>query len=152
MKLIVGLGNPEKKYENTRHNCGFRAIDYYAKKNNLSFKSKFKGLYCEQVVNNEKMILLKPQTYMNLSGESVREIVNFYNIDIEDILIIYDDIDYFSSKKNIITNSKLSIQNCTMSNYIELDIPDKKPIKKGQEVIIVFIGGDINNIRIIGGY
>lgn len=65
---------------------------------------------------------------------------------------IYDDIDYFSSKKNIITNSKLSIQNCTMSNYIELDIPDKKPIKKGQEVIIVFIGGDINNIRIIGGY
>ena len=94
MKLIVGLGNQEKKYEKTRHNCGFRAIDYYAKKNNLSFKSKFKGLYCEQVVNNEKMILLKPQTYMNLSGESVREIVNFYNIDIEDILIIYDDIDF----------------------------------------------------------
>lgn len=94
MKLIVGLGNPEKKYEKTRHNCGFRAIDYYAKKNNLSFKSKFKGLYCEQVVNNEKMILLKPQTYMNLSGESVREIVNFYNIDIEDILIIYDDADF----------------------------------------------------------
>ena len=94
MKLIVGLGNPEKKYEKTRHNCGFRAIDHYAKKNNLSFKSKFKGLYCEQVVNNEKMILLKPQTYMNLSGESVREIVNFYNIDIEDILMIYDDIDF----------------------------------------------------------
>ena len=94
MKLIVGLGNPEKRYEKTRHNCGFRAIDYYAKENNLTFKSKFKGLYCEQVVNNEKIILLKPQTYMNLSGESVREIVNFYNIDINDILVIYDDVDF----------------------------------------------------------
>ena len=94
MKLIVGLGNPEKRYEKTRHNCGFRAIDYYAKKNNLTFKSKFKGLYCEQVVNNEKIILLKPQTYMNLSGESVREIVKFYNIDINDILVIYDDVDF----------------------------------------------------------
>ena len=61
MKLVVGLGNPEKKYEFTRHNCGFRAIDYYASKNNLSFKSKFNGHYAETIVNNTKLILLKPQ-------------------------------------------------------------------------------------------
>ena len=78
MKLVVGLGNPEKKYEFTRHNCGFRAIDYYASKNNLSFKSKFNGHYAETIVNNTKLILLKPQTYMNLSGESVIKFVNYY--------------------------------------------------------------------------
>ena len=88
MKLIVGLGNPDKKYEKTRHNCGFRAIDFYAEKNNLTFKSKFKGLYCEQLVNNEKIILLKPQTYMNLSGESVIEFVKYYNIDLSSLIVI----------------------------------------------------------------
>jgi peptidyl-tRNA hydrolase, PTH1 family len=94
MKLVVGLGNPEKKYEFTRHNCGFRAIDYYASKNNLTFKNKFNGFYVETIVNNTKLILLKPQTYMNLSGESVIKFVNYYNISIEDILVIYDDVDF----------------------------------------------------------
>ncbi len=94
MKLIVGLGNPEKKYENTRHNCGFRAIDFYAAKNNLVFKNKYNSLYSEQIINNEKVIFLKPQTYMNLSGNCVREYVNYYNINIEDILIIYDDYNF----------------------------------------------------------
>ena len=88
MKLIVGLGNPGKKYEKTRHNCGFMAIDFYAAKNNLEFKNKFNGLYTEQIINNEKVILLKPQTYMNLSGNSVREFVNFFNINVDDILVI----------------------------------------------------------------
>ena len=104
MKLIVGLGNPDKKYEKTRHNCGFRAIDFYAEKNNLTFKSKFKGLYCEQLVNNEKIILLKPQTYMNLSGESVIEFVKYYNIDLSSLIVIYDDVDFevgtFKIKRN----------------------------------------------------
>lgn len=104
MKLVVGLGNPDKKYEKTRHNCGFRAIDFYAEKNNLTFKLKFKGLYCEQLVNNEKLILLKPQTYMNLSGESVIEFVKYYNIDLKDLIVIYDDIDFevgtFKIKRN----------------------------------------------------
>lgn len=94
MKLVVGLGNPEKKYEFTRHNCGFRAIDYYASKNNLTFKNKFNGFYVKTIVNNTKLILLKPQTYMNLSGESVIKFVNYYNISIEDILVIYDDVDF----------------------------------------------------------
>lgn len=94
MKLIVGLGNPGKEYENTRHNCGFRAIDYYAEKNNMTFKKKFNSLYCEQVINNEKVIFVKPLTFMNLSGNSVIEFVNFYKINIKDILIIYDDKDF----------------------------------------------------------
>lgn len=104
MKLVVGLGNPDKKYENTRHNCGFRAIDYYASKNNLKFKTKFNSLYAETTINNEKVILVKPQTYMNLSGTAVRNFVNFYNININDILIIYDDVDFetgaFKIKRN----------------------------------------------------
>lgn len=104
MKLIVGLGNPGKNYENTRHNCGFKAINFYAEKNNLTFKNKFNGEYCENVINNEKIILLKPQTYMNLSGECVIKFVNYYNINIEDILVIYDDVDFetgtFKIKRN----------------------------------------------------
>lgn len=94
MKLIVGLGNPGKKYENTRHNAGFRFIDTYAKEKNLEFnKSKFHGKYSEFIYNDEKAILLKPQKYMNLSGEVVRDFINFYKIDKEDILIIVDDLD-----------------------------------------------------------
>ena len=94
MKLIVGLGNPDKKYENTRHNCGFRAIDFYAAKNNLVFKNKYNSLYSEQIINNEKVIFVKPQTYMNLSGNAVRQFVKFFNLDIKDLLIIYDDVDF----------------------------------------------------------
>lgn len=94
MKLIVGLGNPGKEYENTRHNAGFRFIDNYANTNNLTFnKEKFKGLYTEFVKNGEKIILLKPQKYMNLSGEVIKDFIKFYKINLEDILIIYDDLD-----------------------------------------------------------
>ena len=104
MKLIVGLGNPGKEYENTRHNSGFMVIDSYANKNNLEFKNKFNGLYAEFNKNNEKIFLLKPQTFMNLSGDSVLEFKNYYNIDNNDILIIYDDVNFevgnFKLKKN----------------------------------------------------
>ena len=94
MKLIVGLGNPGKEYENTRHNAGFRFIDTYAKEANLTFnKEKFSGLYTDFIFNDEKVILLKPQKYMNLSGEVVKDFVNFFKINIKDILIIVDDLD-----------------------------------------------------------
>ena len=90
MKLIVGLGNYGKEY----HNIGFMALDYYAKKNNLSIdKKKFKGLYTETSINNEKVLLVKPQTYMNLSGECMRDFILYFHIDIKDILVIYDDMD-----------------------------------------------------------
>lgn len=94
MYLIVGLGNPEKEYGNTRHNMGFDTINEIAKNNNIDInKNKFKGLYETLNLQNQKVILLKPQTYMNLSGESVREIVDFYNIEPQNIIVIYDDID-----------------------------------------------------------
>ncbi len=94
MKLIVGLGNPDKQYEFTRHNSGFRAIDYYVSNNNLKYKRKFNSLYAETIINGEKIMLVKPLTYMNLSGESVYKFVNYYNIDLKDLLIIYDDTDF----------------------------------------------------------
>lgn len=94
MYLIVGLGNPEKDYANTRHNMGFNVINKLSEKYEIQVNhSKFKGLYGTGIVNNEKIMLLKPQTFMNLSGESVKEVVDYYKIDLKDILVIYDDID-----------------------------------------------------------
>ena len=83
MKLIVGLGNPGKEYENTRHNIGFQTIDKYANKLGVPItKSKFNGLYGETLVDGEKVILLKPQKYINLSGEVIYKFINFYKIPI----------------------------------------------------------------------
>nr|WP_243894375.1 MULTISPECIES: aminoacyl-tRNA hydrolase [Clostridium] len=91
--LIVGLGNPGKEYEHTRHNVGFDVIDLLAEKHNIELnRKKFKGMYGDGNIAGEKVILLKPLTYMNLSGESVREIMDFYKITNEDIIVIYDDI------------------------------------------------------------
>ena len=95
MKLIVGLGNPGKQYENTRHNIGFIAVDNLRKKMNISDeREKFQALVSEKNIDGEKVIFLKPQTFMNLSGNSVIEIVNFYKLDPKkDIIVIYDDMD-----------------------------------------------------------
>lgn len=94
MRLVVGLGNPGKEYENTRHNIGFFMIDHYINYKNISgWKSKFNGLYLECNLFDEKVIFLKPQSYMNLSGEVILKFVNFYKIPISDILIISDDLD-----------------------------------------------------------
>lgn len=93
MLLIVGLGNPGVQYENTRHNIGFKVIDNIAKEYNIEInRQKFKGVYGEGFINGEKVILLKPSTYMNLSGESIREVVDFYKLTNEDVIVIYDDI------------------------------------------------------------
>lgn len=94
MYLIVGLGNPGREYEHTRHNVGFDSIDKISSRYNIDLnRTKFKGMYGEGFINGEKVILLKPLTYMNLSGESVGEIANFYKIKSEDIIVIYDDVD-----------------------------------------------------------
>ena len=94
MYLIVGLGNPEEDYSKTRHNMGFNTINKLAKQYNIEInKKKFKGLYGTGVIEGKKVVLLKPQTFMNLSGESIREIIDFYKIDIEDVIVVYDDID-----------------------------------------------------------
>ena len=94
MKLIVGLGNIGREYENTRHNVGFMALDKILSKYNIELdKNKFDGYYTKTIINNEQVILLKPAKYMNLSGEVVRKYVDFFKIKIEDILIISDDLD-----------------------------------------------------------
>lgn len=106
MKLIVGLGNPGKEYENTRHNVGFSLIDYIASKKNISVtKKKFNGNYEIYEYNGEKVILLKPLSYMNLSGEVVRQFVSYFKIDLKDILIIQDDLDMTFGKIKIVYNS-----------------------------------------------
>ena len=93
MFLIVGLGNPGKEYDGTRHNIGFAAVDYIADKYNIELnRIKFKGVYGEGFIGGEKVILLKPTKYMNLSGDSVREFVNFYKLSPEEIIVVCDDI------------------------------------------------------------
>ncbi len=92
--LIVGLGNPGTKYNNTRHNVGFDTIDYLSNKLNVKLsRIGFKGVYGEAELDGVRTILLKPQTYMNLSGESVRDAASWFKIPMEKILVIYDDID-----------------------------------------------------------
>ena len=94
MRLIVGLGNPGKEYDKTRHNMGFMALDNYINKNNLGvFKEKFNGLYLDAKVGGERVIFLKPLTYMNLSGQAVKKYIDYYKISIDDLLIICDDLD-----------------------------------------------------------
>lgn len=94
MYIIVGLGNPGKKYDSTRHNIGFEVLDYMAREFSMPIiKPKFKALISEGRISGEKVILVKPQTYMNLSGESVMSIVNYYDVPLEKVIVVYDDID-----------------------------------------------------------
>ena len=103
MKIIAGLGNPTKEYEGTRHNIGFSVIDKLADKYNISMnEKKHKAICGKGMIEGKKVILLKPQTYMNLSGESIVDAVNFYKVDPEeDVIIIYDDIDLDVGKLRI---------------------------------------------------
>ncbi|MDD3839003.1 MAG: aminoacyl-tRNA hydrolase [Clostridia bacterium] len=94
MYLIVGLGNPGTKYQDTRHNIGFKAIDILARRYNINInKIKFKGVIGEGFIQGKKVILLKPQTYMNNSGQSLYDACNWYDIDCRNLIVIYDDID-----------------------------------------------------------
>lgn len=94
MYLIVGLGNPEAEYARTRHNMGVDVVNELADRYKIAIsREKFDGLYGDGVIEGEKAILLKPQTYMNLSGDSVIQFVNFYKIPLQNVIVIYDDID-----------------------------------------------------------
>ena len=98
MKLVVGLGNPGKEYDKTRHNVGFMVIDNYICHLNISdtmWKKKFNSLYLQTDINGEKVILMKPLTYMNLSGQAVKEVVDYFKINVSDVLVISDDLDLF---------------------------------------------------------
>ncbi len=95
MKLLVGLGNPGKKFEQTRHNVGFLFVEQLAKEHRAVFKSKtsFEGELAEVTINEDRWILLKPQTFMNVSGRSVKSVVSKNPMTSEDILVVYDDAD-----------------------------------------------------------
>lgn len=102
MQLLVGLGNPGEKYRNNRHNVGFMAIDAIAGRHNFPpFRQKFAGLISEGSIAGERVLLLKPQTWMNNSGDSVQAVASFYKLDPEAITVIYDEIDLASGKVRI---------------------------------------------------
>lgn len=103
MKLIVGLGNPGKEYEKTRHNIGYILVDKYL--GNVKWSKKHNAEYYETIINNEKYIFIKPTSFMNLSGNVVRQYINYYKLSITDILIIHDDLDLPIGKYRLKVNS-----------------------------------------------
>ena len=132
MYLIVGLGNPEKEYSNTRHNMGFNVINKIAKDCDIRIsQSKFNGLYTVEHINGEKVILLKPQTYMNASGESIIEFKNFYKIPNKNIIVIYDDIDLEPGTIRIRKKGGAGTHNGMKSVIQELGITDFTRIRVG---------------------
>lgn len=120
MKLIIGLGNIGKEYENTRHNIGWLYLDYLSKKYNFEFnKEKHYSMITDYVnINDSKVIFAKPTTYMNLSGKAVLALMNWYKIDVEDILIIYDDIDIMFGEVRYKKNSSAGTHN-GMKNIVQ---------------------------------
>ena len=91
--LIVGLGNPGNKYEDTRHNIGWKALDNLSFHSRLNYKEKFKGFFAKERFAGEEVVFLRPQTFMNLSGESVQACSKFFKIPVENILVVYDELD-----------------------------------------------------------
>jgi peptidyl-tRNA hydrolase, PTH1 family len=105
MYLLVGLGNPGDKYRNSKHNIGFTCLSYLATRHGLTFsQSKWKGMTAQGMMFNEKVILLKPMTYMNLSGESLGPLAAYYRIEQQKILVIHDDLDMANAKVKLCTN------------------------------------------------
>lgn len=130
--LIVGLGNPGKQYENTRHNCGFRALDILGQKLNCKIdKSKFQGLYGQAQYNGTKLFLLKPMTYMNLSGKSLLQLSAYFSIPPQRIIVIYDDISLPLGKLRIRGDGSAGGHNGIKSIISELGSQDFPRIKIG---------------------
>lgn len=129
MKLVVGLGNPEKKYDNTRHNIGFWVLEKFL--SNEKWQKKFQGLYCQKVINSQTVIFLKPLTYMNLSGLAVKEYVNYFNIALDDILIIHDDLDLPIGSYRLKKNSSSGGHNGIKSIIKELNSMNFSRLKVG---------------------
>ena len=130
--LIVGLGNPGKEYVNTRHNCGFKAIDILAEKLNCKIdKGKFQGLYGQTVYGGRKLYLLKPQTFMNLSGRSVLQMSAYYNIPPQRIIVLFDDISLEPGRLRIRADGSAGGHNGIKSLIGELGSQDFPRVKIG---------------------
>ena len=143
MYLIVGLGNPEEDYSRTRHNMGFNVINKIAKDFNIDInKKKFDGLIGEGIIEGKKVLLLKPQTYMNLSGKSIIQVIGFYKIPMENICIIYDDIDVDIGKIKIRKKGssgshngmKSVIEELQTDNFARIRVGIGKPEFKGDMI------------------
>ncbi len=140
MYLIIGLGNPEPEYSNTKHNMGFDTINCLANQAKIDItRCKFNALYGSGNIEDEKVILLKPQTYMNLSGQAIREFKNFYKLSQDEIIVIYDDIDLEKGKIRIRKKGsagshngmKSVIQELATDEFIRIRVGIGKPEFKG---------------------
>ena len=132
MYIIAGLGNPEPEYANTRHNMGFDVINKLAKENDISLnRTKFNAIYGTGIIENEKVILIKPQTFMNNSGEAVVEFVNFYKEPLEHVIIIYDDMDTEIGKIRVRAKGGPGSHNGMKSLVYELKSEDFPRIRVG---------------------
>ena len=129
MKLIVGLGNHGREYKNTRHNVGFMVLDNYLGK--VDWKTKMESYFYSTEINGEQILFIKPLTYMNLSGLTVSKIVNFYKIDIRDILVIQDDLDLDTGVYKIKRNSSSGGHNGIKSIISELHTEEFARLKIG---------------------
>ena len=133
MKLVVGLGNKGREYENTRHNMGFMLVDRYLQYKNITdkFKEKFNAMYIETTINNEKVIFIKPMTYMNNSGIAVRAFVDFYKLNSEDVLVISDDLDLDLGKFRLRRNGSSGGHNGLKSIISHLGTDNFKRLRIG---------------------
>lgn len=132
MLVIAGLGNPGKTYENTRHNVGFMAIDELSKEWNIELnKTKFNGLYGMGFVSRKKVLLVKPLTYMNLSGECLRPLLDYYDADHEDLKVIYDDLDLPTGKIRLRTKGSAGGHNGIKSLIQHLGTPEFDRVRIG---------------------
>lgn len=133
MKLVVGLGNKGREYENTRHNMGFMLVDRYLQYKNITdkFKEKFNAIYIETTINNEKVIFIKPMTYMNNSGIAVRSFVDFYKLNSEDVLVISDDLDLDLGKFRLRRNGSSGGHNGLKSIISQLGTDNFKRLRIG---------------------
>jgi PTH1 family peptidyl-tRNA hydrolase len=132
MYIIAGLGNPGRRYENTRHNIGFITLDHLGEKHGIRInKIKYKALVGEGNIAGQKVILVKPQTYMNLSGQSIREIMSFYKPDISKLIVVYDDIDLPSGNMRIRPSGSAGTHNGMRSIIYDLQRDDFPRVRIG---------------------
>ncbi|WP_296255814.1 aminoacyl-tRNA hydrolase [uncultured Ezakiella sp.] len=132
MKIIIGLGNPGRQYEDTRHNAGFMVVDKFAEKHGVDIsKARFNALLGEVFVNGEKIVLVKPMTYMNNSGQAVGEVLNFYKPDLEDIIVVVDDIEIELGMLRIRAKNGKGTHNGLKSIFAHLKTDDYAKMKLG---------------------
>ena len=134
MYIIAGLGNPGAKYDKTRHNMGFHVIDILAERYGISVnKSQFKALTGQGIIRGKKVLLVKPQTFMNLSGQSISQVMNFYKADHQDLMVVYDDLDLPLGKD--FPRLRLGIgapEKSSMVNFVIGKVPKEEQIQLNQ--------------------